>query len=204
MARTPRTDGLAPQGNARPKLRRGLGNRTVANAEDDAAKVARKLRRERVVELRTLHKLTFAAIGRELQISRRSAERDFDNWLAHNPSPAAEKVRAEEEPGILDMQQENRAARRMVLRHMAKENLSQADLLECTNALAALERAATRISESRRKLHGADRPVPVKNEHTGANGGPIQHVTIGEIEAALQAATSNSNDAAGDAERTTH
>jgi hypothetical protein len=180
MARTPKTT-PATQG----KWRRGMGNRPpqLRTVEDDAAAVARRDRQARTGDLRVLHRLSFEAIGKETGVSREQARLDYDAWFASNPSPRQAEVRAEEEPALLDLAQENRIARRMILQRMAERKrlpdgrevpaMGQDELLECTAALASLERSATRISESRRRLHGADAPEEKNVTHQGPDGGPI-------------------------------
>ena len=149
--------------------------------------LARKARQERVADLRCVSKLTWRQIGAELSISHEQARRDFHEYLKVTPSPLVEQVRAEEEPHLLDLLQENRAARRMVLRQMAREGISQDGILGCVVSLANLERAATRASESRRRLHGAD--MPERKEYSGPGGGAIPvaaaQVTMSELAALM-------------------
>jgi hypothetical protein len=173
MARTPKV--IAPQSQAlgKRKLRRGLGNRIRPTAKDDAAEVARKQRREEVARLRLTHSLPYGAIGKELGITPGMAHEDFQKWKAEQPpSPLAEGVRAEEEPKLQRNAGRIEITLQLLARHKASEKLGLIELLTIADREAKLIEKATKVSESRRRLHGAD--APEVKEHRGTGGGPIQ------------------------------
>jgi hypothetical protein len=147
----------------------------MTQPRDDALKAMRKDRREKVANLRIVDHLSWREIGREVGITHVAAMKDFRKWLA-TPVDAqrVEEVRAEEELNLQRNAQENELLKRRIRRMMhpfdEKNNprvVSAQIVLECTLALQRCIRETTRISESRRRLHGADAPVVVtgKVEH---------------------------------------
>ena len=176
MARTRRTPAPGSLGNG--KLRRGLGNRTRAAIKpaDDAAEQARKERREKTALLRIRHSLDYPEIGRELGISTSQAHRDFQLWKAEQPpSPIAKEVRAEEEPKLLRSLQRLEALVASALKRALDEKTEPAEASELRLEAGRLLKIATQVSESRRKLHGADAPVSqeLDVELHGPGGGPV-------------------------------
>lgn len=195
MARTRREPARATSGlPGNGKKRRGLGNRTgrAHKPADDAADFARRERREKVGTLRVRHSLDFPEIGRELGISTSQAHRDYHEWLAEQPpSPLAPVVRREEEPKLQRNAQRVEALLASTLTRALDNTkddkgrpvVSTDEKVELTVLVAKLSREATRLSESRRALHGAD--APVKREFSGPDGGPIPvataRVSLGEV-----------------------
>jgi hypothetical protein len=187
MARTP------VETQEKRKLRRGIGNRSFANVEDDKAALARVARRERVMTLR-LRSLAWVDIGRELGISTSQAWKDFQEWKLHQPaSPIAADVREEEEPKLLRSHRELSIMSSQTLAKSQKEGISHAEFVELVAVLARLNIALTKVSESRRSLHGAD--APQKKELSGPGGGPVPvastRMTIVEL---LELAESNKSE----------
>ena len=195
MARTPRSSAPPPAVSAevqhgKVKLRRGMGNRgTRKTAADDAAEVARRERRERGANLRVRNRMSFPDIGRELGVTSTQAHRDYQIWLSEQPpSPIAPEVRAEEEPSLQRNLQRIEALIGIAMKQAALLSETKpggAELQEQSDLIGRLSRQAQRLSESRRKLHGAD--APEQKQITGAGGGPVQVVASNVSWSELQA-----------------
>lgn len=194
MARTRLTPQPASGALGNGKKRRGIGNRVShgPRAADDAAAFARRERREKVGTLRVRHSLDFPEIGRELGISTSQAHRDYHQWLDEQPpSPLAPVVRREEEPKLQRNAQRVEALIASTLKRALDDSkdergrpvVSTEEKVQLTALAAKLSREATRLSESRRALHGAD--APVKRELSGPGGGPVPvasaKVNLGEL-----------------------
>lgn len=164
---------------AAEKKRRGLGNRAAAavKPEDDAADVARRERDARVFELRTVQCLTYPQISRELGIPETTAREGFQRVYASLLPSNVEEVRSEEEAHLQRLKQENLLARQSIMGRMNERDregklvAGHAERAELAVALAKVVTNAIRISDSRRRLHGADKPV--RHEHSGPDGGPV-------------------------------
>ena len=208
MARTrrpdePPTTAPDPQGNGpapKPKLRRGVGNRTPVTADIQAA-LARKERRRRLTEL-VAEGLSVRAAARQLGISKGQALRDVRRELA-TPSEGAEDRRA-----VLVSRHEAELTRLATQAARLRERVDAKgeDALDAEALLVRNSAAKGRHLQALAHLQVPN--LPQKVPHTGLNDGPIPHVTVDDLEAALSAARSNAPDdkpaADGDGRRTTH
>jgi hypothetical protein len=165
------------------KKRRGLGNRRGINVkpEDDAAAAERRKRDLRIFELRTVQKLTFPAISEEMGLPETTAREGFRRVMDSMVPENIEQVRAEEEANLQRLSQENLLDRRAILERLNERKADGSyaagpeERAELAVAHARVIQNAVKISDSRRRLHGADRPV--KHEVTGPGGAPVAVAT---------------------------
>lgn len=168
---------------AKKKLRRGTGNRRK-NAKDDVAEAARRERRAQVVTLR-LQGHSHTAIARQMGVDERTVRGDLERWREENPDPRAPMVRAEEEARLENQRLRLTALQRVVEQRILATHVVQSgpdqgktvfsastdELLEGLRTIANASDRLTRLSQSRRKMHGVDSAETV--EVSGPKGGPI-------------------------------
>jgi hypothetical protein len=158
----------AAEGSARPKLRRGLGNRSRPEDADLRAYAARVERRRLVFERKTMGATT-AMISAELRISFRQVQKDFQR--------AVDDIGAEEN-GRLRTIANAQLDQDLIRLHSAMQQPTK--VLEkkfdrgAASALAELIRAKTKIIEAKAKINGAvvavRQELHVTHEVSGAVG----------------------------------
>lgn len=177
--------GQSPTEKPKKKWRRGLGNRTQKTAADAAAEVERRVRRDRIIQLRR-DGMALRAIAAEVGLSESGVRKDIANWYAE-PTPTAMEVRTEENERL-----EAERTRLLALGRVVQQRILATaevvdpvtgqktkvittptdELLEGTKVLVQAADKLTKISASRRKLLGAD--APEQHELSGPGGGPIE------------------------------
>ena len=213
MARTPRVTppaptSIAPSVQAKSGGRRGprkglpggIGNRTHKTAVDSQADLARKQRRDRVIEL-VVQGVTKTRIAAELGVDEKTVRNDLNYHLHEHPGPKLDEVRETSDKRLESGHQRLDYLSRVLLQRMTELQpdgktpvLSALEMAECTRAIARNVQVQTTINQSLRKLHGADAP-----EQVAVSGNVTAQVMVAtlSIEDVLAAAAANARKTGG-------
>lgn len=151
------------------KRRRGMGNRTRANAKDHAAAAEREDRRAKAVRLR-IHGLNIREIAAQLGIGHSQAHEDVTRGLAERGEHTRDELR-QLSNGVLDA--------------VVQGHLQRAKLGQVQSAQVVVKAVAVHA-----RINGYEAPKLV--EVAGKDGGPIQtSVTLEELTSAMATAVRN-------------
>lgn len=148
-------------------------------AADDAAKVLRKDRRHKVLQLRVAGN-EWLPISKELGISTKQCKRDFDRALSEHGAETVDQCR-----DVLARRHANdiRRLELGILAVMPKVAASPPDIA-AARTLALLTRAKTSVQVALAKLMGANKPEHVVLDHSGGieiHGGDPADSILGRL-----------------------